>query len=374
MENWDKPFLNMIIGGQTSLSPIDLLHSLKRIEKEMGRPKEYKAWAPRIIDLDILLYNDLSIETEHLTIPHPEIENRSFIQHLLALMQVEPWAYKQDIAYPFPKSFTLKPKLVGVINITMDSFSDGGKFYNTNNAADQVIKLAEEGASIIEIGAQSTKPGAIIQSAESEYAKLEDALNKIMPIVVDKKLQISIDTFHPSIAVKLVKKYDISIVNDVKGNFDNDYLKVIANNDCKFCLVHSITIPPNKKNVIPTCIVQPTDYLVEWMKSSVKKLTNLGFPLRNIILDPGIGFGKTPYQNINILKNVEQFSDLGCQIMIGHSRKSYIQTFSEETQAEYRDMETIGVSLAICHKIDFLRVHNVKSHMKAMVAYYLFQD
>ena len=167
---WNKPFLNMIISGKTNLSPKELLQTLKIIETDIGRAHSYEKWAPRIIDLDILLYDGLQINQPNLVIPHPELNDRKFLQHLLSLMGVDPWRFKRPIINAFKKSFSLSPKIVGVVNVTNDSFSDGGKFHQPDKAIQQVHKLADEGASIIEIGVQSTRPGAVIQRPEQEYA------------------------------------------------------------------------------------------------------------------------------------------------------------------------------------------------------------
>lgn len=364
--DWNKPFLNMIISGQTHLSPQDLLKELKNIERIMGRPEIYKRWAPRIIDLDILLYNDLIMNTVDLVIPHPEIKNRPFLKHLLSLMKITIGTL-ENLEDLFIKTYLLQPRLVGIVNITADSFSDGGKFYDTDKAVDQILHLEQNGASIVEIGAQSTKPGVTIQPIEDEYTKLDKVLNQAEKIVSDKKIKMSLDTFHPSIALKLIQKYNIALINDVKGNFDDDSLREIANSGCQFCLMHSLTIPPNKIHVIPRS-VNTIEYLMEWGENALERLGKLGFSIDRIVLDPGIGFGKTPYQNIEILRNIGRFKSLGCPIMIGHSRKSYIHAFSKERNACNRDMETIAVSLAIGDKADFLRVHNVRDHMREMVA------
>ncbi|XVN42210.1 MAG: 2-amino-4-hydroxy-6-hydroxymethyldihydropteridine diphosphokinase [Candidatus Rickettsia vulgarisii] len=165
---WDKPFLNMIIGGDTDLSPNELLASIKSIELEMGRSVIYQRWEPRIIDLDILLWEGYKINTSDLTISHPELNNRPFFEHLLALMGVQPWN-KTPVIKSFSKALTLYPAFVGVVNITSDSFSDGGLFDKSDKAIEQIHKLASDGASIIELGAQSTKPQAVIHTAEEEY-------------------------------------------------------------------------------------------------------------------------------------------------------------------------------------------------------------
>lgn len=367
--DWNKPFLNMVVSGQTDLTPEELLQALKKIEREMGRPQEYEKWAPRMIDLDILLYGDEEIKTKNLNIPHLEINNRGFLKHLLALMGKKPWSLEPTKEFPLTKAFSLEPRLVGVVNVTRDSFSDGGSFYNLQDAIQQVLKLVEEGASVIEIGAQSTRPGAIMQPMKSEYEKLDEVLKELAPIIADRKITLSIDTFHPSIATRLLEEYDIDWINDVGGKFDDRALKVIAEKGCKFCLMHSLTVPPNRQDVLPSD-QDPIDYLLEWGMRLIEKLVKLGFSLKDIILDPGLGFGKTTYQNIEILRNIEKVKGLGCQVMVGHSRKSFIRAFSPELEARSRDLETIGASLGMKDKVDFLRVHNVKDHMKAFVAHH----
>ncbi|MCC8417617.1 MAG: 2-amino-4-hydroxy-6-hydroxymethyldihydropteridine diphosphokinase [Rickettsia endosymbiont of Bryobia graminum] len=145
---WDKPFLNMIIEGNTDLSPKELLATIKSIEFEMGRPAFSQKWHPRIIDLDILLWDEHEINTHDLIIPHPEINNRPFLQHLLAVMGVQPW-HMVPITNSFSKALVLYPAFVGVVNITSDSFSDGGLFNQPDKAIEQIYKLVSDGASIL---------------------------------------------------------------------------------------------------------------------------------------------------------------------------------------------------------------------------------
>lgn len=365
--SWNKPFLNMIIAGETNLSPKELLEALKNIEVEMGRPTTREKWAPRIIDLDILLWENLKTNTSTLTIPHPELNNRHFLQHLLSLMEVEPWKTKHAFTAPFANSFTLHPSLVGVVNVTDDSFSDGGKFNDPSKAVDRIYQLAKDGASIIEIGAQSTRPGAILQTTEEEYKKLKSVLDKITSLTSRKTIRISIDTFHSSIALKLLEDYKISWINDVKGDFDDKSLQLLANAGCKFCFTHSLGVPPRPDKIMPLN-QSPINLIKEWGKRSIDRLLKLGFSLNSIILDPGIGFGKSLYQNIEILRHIEELKEVGVPIMSGHSRKSYIKGFSLES-ADKRDIETIAISLFLKDKVDFLRIHNVKDHMRALVAH-----
>ena len=363
---WNKPFLNMIISGETELSPHELLAALKSIETEMGRPELYELWSPRIIDLDILLWDELEINSPALKIPHPELNNRPFLQHLLALMGVK-LSQNLQTTNLFKKSFVLSPQLVGVVNVTHDSFSDGGNFSQTDKAIQQVLKLAADGASIIEIGAQSTRPGAVIAGPDQEYNKLKPVLDNIIQFMHDRTLTISVDTFWPTVISKLLKNYPVAWVNDVKGELDDETLKLIAAENCKLCLMHSLTIPPTKEIIIPI-EKRPMDVIVEWGKAYVDRLLALGFSLDQIILDPGIGFGKSTYQNIEILQKIDELQKLGVKIMIGHSRKSYLGAFSGRT-AVHRDIETIAVSCFLAEKVDFLRVHNVEDHMHFLTVY-----
>ncbi|MCC8483389.1 MAG: dihydropteroate synthase [Rickettsia endosymbiont of Labidopullus appendiculatus] len=369
--SWNKPFLNMIVAGETDLSPDALLITMKSIESDMGRLAIYEKWAPRIIDLDILLWDELEINTPQLTIPHPELSTRPFLRHLLALMEVQPWT-KMPLTNSFSKSFVLHPAIVGIVNITNDSFSDGGQFNNPDKAIEKIQELASDGASIIEIGAQSTRPGAVIRTPEEEYNKLKPVLDGITTLINKGMLKVSIDSFWSSTVKRLLENYQISWINDVKGDFDNRTLRSIAEKGCKLCFMHSLSIPPNQELIL-SLEHRPISLIKEWGKQSIERLLNIGFSQENIILDPGIGFGKSSYQNIEILRYVQELRSLDVQIMVGHSRKSYIQAFST-VDAKNRDIETIATSLALKDKVDFLRVHNVRNHMRFFTTYQNFHQ
>ncbi len=365
--DWNKPYLNMIIKGETTLSPRELLSQLKSIEREIGRPEFYDRWSPRIIDLDILFYNNITIKEPDLIIPHLEIKNRPFFIHLLKLMGINLNYSIQDAENSFIKSYILHPQLVGIINITEDSFSDGGKYYNTDEILSQINHLNEAGASIIELGAQSTKNGAIIQSLDVELSKLEEVLNQALPIINKNKIKISIDTFRPEIALKLIQKYPIYLINDVKGSFDDNSLKEILKSQCHFCCTHSLSAPVDKNQVIPID-ADPILYVKKWGEKFINRIESLGFSSEQLILDPGIGFGKNSYQSIYIMRNIDKLKQLNCKIMVGHSRKSYIRSFVVKNNAADRDIETVAISQVLANNIDFLRVHNIEAHMRALVA------
>lgn len=367
--SWNKNFLNMIIAGDSKISPSELIVALKSIEFKMGRSKTYKRWSPRIIDLDILIWEGFEIKSPQLVIPHPELTNRPFLHHLLALMGVKAWQHNNNQGL-FKKSFILNPQFVGVVNVTNDSFSDGGHFNQTDKAITQILKLSSDGASVIEIGAQSTRPGATINNASKEYANLKPILDGITELIDKKNIAISIDTFQPLVARKILENYSISMVNDVKGQYNKDILKQIAEKKCRLCLMHSLGIPPTKELIISPQ-KKAINVIKDWGKKAIDRLISCGFSPDQIILDPGIGFGKSMYQSIEILQNIKELKDLGIKVMIGHSRKSYINAFSQAI-AFNRDIETIAISSILKGKVDFLRVHNVEDHMKFLVAHEIF--
>ncbi|MGL9718160.1 MAG: dihydropteroate synthase [Wolbachia sp.] len=372
---WNKPFLNMIVYGSCLASPEELLKGLKQIECDVGRLQVYEKWAPRIIDLDILLWDDLTLDTPYLKIPHQELMNRPFLLHLMAMLSPMATTNKTfgtvahndpNIKDCFLKSFTLSPKLVGIVNITPDSFSDGGLYYDVDQATKQALQLVSDGASIVDLGAQSTRPGSSIQTPKEEYARLEPVLDNLSHYMKAGDIKVSIDSFWPDVILNVLEHYNVAWINDQKGDLDDNTLKAIASSGCSILIMHSLSIPPHKDNIIPGD-TDPINTINHWAERSINRLLALGFDESSIIIDPGIGFGKSLYQNIWILRNIEALQSFGCKVLVGHSRKSFISSFSTEF-APSRDLETISTSSILHNKVDFLRVHNVRDHMRFFVA------
>lgn len=369
---WDRPFLNMVVYGSCSSSPEELLKGLKQIECDIGRLKVYEKWAPRVIDLDILLWDDLTLDTPYLKIPHPELINRPFLLHLMAMLSPMAVVNKTfgtvnpNIKDCFLRSFTLSPELIGIVNITPDSFSDGGLYYDADQATKQALRLLSDGASIVELGAQSTRPGSSIQTPKAEYARLKPVLDDLNQYMKVGDIKVSIDSFWPDVILNVLEHYNIAWVNDQKGDLDDNTLKAIASSGCSIVIMHSLSIPPHSDNIIPSDI-DPIDTISNWAERNINRLLALGFDQSSIIIDPGIGFGKSMYQNIQILRSIETLQNFGCKVLVGHSRKSFISSFSTEPVFN-RDLETIALSSALHNKVDFLRVHNVRDHMRFFVA------
>ncbi len=179
-------------------------------------------------------------------------------------------------------------------------------------------------------------------------------------------IKVSIDSFWPDVILNVLEHYNIAWVNDQKGDLDDNTLKAIASSGCGIVIMHSLSIPPHRDNIIPSDI-DPIDNINNWAERNINRLLALGFDQSSIIIDPGIGFGKSMYQNIQILRSIETLQNFGCKVLVGHSRKSFISSFSTEPVFN-RDLETIALSSALHNKVDFLRVHNVRDHMRFFAA------
>ena len=370
-KNWDSPYLNMVISGECKMSPHELLQKLKLIEQKFGRGLDYQKWAPRTIDLDILWWDGASVQSDNLTIPHPELPNRKFLLNLLQMMGLDViknmshYGHHQPNASGasklFLNTFVIAPKIIGILNITEDSFSDGGMYSNIDTAAMKAVQMVNDGASVIDIGAQSTRPGAIIACAAQEYERLSLILDALSRIDIIKNVKISIDTFHDEVVLKLLDKYDIALMNNVKGYYSDQAMRAIASNGCGIIMMHSLSVPPRADMVMADCVMEN---LITWGKQALSHALKFGFAIQDIILDPGIGFGKTAIQNIEIIRKIREMKKIGGQVLLGHSRKSLIGKFSN-AEAAQRDIETIAISCLVKDRVDYLRVHNVKDHVRA---------
>lgn len=252
-----------------------------------------------------------------------------------------------------------KTKLAGILNITTNSFSDGGKYFEKDDAIKHLETMIVEGADIIDIGAESTKPF-------SEPIDSKTQLERILPIldyVKEKNIKtpISIDTRSAEVAQECIKNC-ASIINDVSGfDYDEKMIDVIKNSTVKIILQHSQGTPENMQ-------VNPTydnviDEIFKNLKAKVDYALSNGIDKSRIIIDVGIGFGKRREDNFELIKRMSEFKALGCEIMAGISRKSFL-ALDDELE---KDIYTTALStLLIEQNIHYLRVHNVKMHKKLL--------
>ena len=242
------------------------------------------------------------------------------------------------------------PKIVGILNITDNSFSDGGLFNDFESAKKHLDELISDGADIIDIGAESTKP----------YSNPVDAnvqLKKLLPIIdyAKGKITISVDT-RSSVVAKECLDAGANIINDVSGlTYDENMSDVIAKYNCPVIIQHSKGEPQNMQDNVNYNDVLEEIYLDLRNKCEIAKSKGI----ENIIVDPGIGFGKTRENNFEIIKRIDEFKSLGYPIMLGISRKSFLGLDDNNE----RDIYTTAFNaLAIERQVDYIRVHNVKMH------------
>lgn len=259
-----------------------------------------------------------------------------------------------------------KTKLMGILNLTKDSFSDGGDFYELEDSIAHIHKLIKEGADIIDIGAESTRPGAFEVSAEKQLEKLIPVLKYIKENNIN--IPISIDTRSSIVANECVK-YGVSIINDVSGlDFDKNMINTIKESELKIVIQHSSATPDiMQSNTVYDNLI---DEIYKKLSSKVNFALSNGIKKENIIIDPGIGFGKSRADNIELIKRLHEFKTIGCPILIGVSRKSFLNI--QNASNNEKDLYTLAInSILINQNVDMIRVHNVGIHKKFMQIYEL---
>lgn len=255
----------------------------------------------------------------------------------------------------FNKSYTM-----GILNITPDSFSDGGKYLSKEEALKRALKIFEEGADIIDVGAESSRPG-------SEPVGEEEELKRLIPVLESLKdlhIPISVDTYKAEVAKEAIKR-GVSIVNDISGfKKDKNMAKIVAESGVYCVLMHMRKNPidmqenPGYDNVVEDVIKE--------LKESIKIAKDAGVQDDKIILDPGIGFAKDLKHNLELIKNIEKFKSLGYPLLLGVSRKKFIGTILE-TLPEDRLEGSLAVASYITGKIPaIMRVHDVKETVKVL--------
>lgn len=248
-------------------------------------------------------------------------------------------------------------KIVGILNLTSDSFSDGGAFLNIENAKMHLIQMVSDGADIIDIGAESTKPYSKPVSDDVQLSRLLPILEFIKSDNIN--IPISIDTRSANVAKACIEA-GATIINDVSGfDYDENMIDVVAQTGVKVIVQHSKGTPENMQdNVFYESLL---DEIYLNLCSKVEKALIKGVRKENIIIDPGIGFGKTREDNFEIIRRIEEFYGLGCEVMLGVSRKSLLNM--PEADNDMKDIFTVALnSLAVENKVDYIRVHNVKLH------------
>lgn len=382
--SWDLPFFNSVVIGKTALSPPELLKKLKNIETLLGRDLNASSWSPRTLDIDILLYGERDYHGDNLVIPHAHLLKRPFLLSLIAALCEDREFYNPQSPYhlktfgeiaclcPCPKemilnAFSPTTFCMGIVNVTDNSMSDGGKYLDPWKAVEHAEVLFSQGASVIDFGAQSTNPRVQrLLSVEEEWERLAPVLQLLSSHWLEREQypDVSIDTFYPEIAMRACELYPIRWINDVSGGSEG-MIQVAKELGTWLVVNHSCSLPPSSSSTL-SFSSSPVSQLLDWGKRKIEYCHRLGLDLSQIIFDPGIGFGTTPIQSLHILREMQGFRELGCRLLIGHSRKSCFSLLGRYDPQD-RDWETAAMSVILQQQgVDYLRVHDVSHNQRVL--------
>jgi dihydropteroate synthase len=260
--------------------------------------------------------------------------------------------------------FAKRPLLMGIVNVTPDSFSDGGQFNDAAKAIDHALRLAAEGADILDIGGESTRPYC-------EPVKAEQELDRVLPVVEavcrQVNVPVSIDTSKAAVARPVVAA-GAEIINDITGlTGDPEMLQVARDSRAGVCAMHMRGTPQTMQdNPVYTDVVAE---ILEYLADCRDALIQSGIDRERICLDPGIGFGKTHQHNLTLMANCWRFHELGCPLLVGHSRKGFIGKVLGDKTSD-RLYGTIGGALSLARQgVQVIRVHDVRPVREALLLF-----
>ncbi len=256
-----------------------------------------------------------------------------------------------------------QPALMGILNVTPDSFSDGGEFDTLENARNQAVQMIDEGAEIIDIGGESTRPGAKFVDIDTEIQRVVPAISAL---AAQFRGAISVDTRKSEVA-KAAIAAGATIVNDVSGlTFDPELANVVAKTGVGLCLMHTQGTPETMQDN-PTYSSILLD-VYDFLERQILAAETAGIPREKIIIDPGIGFGKTVSHCLELISGLSLFHGLGCAILLGTSRKSFIGHILQRSLAKDRAFGTVATSITgLSQGVQLFRVHDVSAHADAFL-------
>ncbi|CAK9873715.1 unnamed protein product [Sphagnum jensenii] len=404
----DQPvFLNSAVAARTKLDPHALLSTLKQIESELGRASGGIRYGPRPLDLDIIFYGDKTVDTEKLQIPHARFMERPFVLaplvdlarpassdvpgHWLRHSTVnkggianawnqmggEACVGKEGLRRVIPVGSKLldwatRTHVMGILNVTPDSFSDGGRYLSVDDAVRHARRLAADGADFIDIGAQSTRPGATRLSTDEELSRLLPVLDALARDPALDGVDLSVDTFDSRVVREAVSR-GVKIVNDVSGGcLDPEMLSTVAELGVPYIMMHMRGDPTTMQNKANTSYGDDVCYEIgQELQVQLQRAEDAGIPAWRIIIDPGIGFAKTADQNLEVLRNLPAVrkalsegspANAHGPLLVGASRKSFLGKICGHKKGEERDAATIAATVVgVIGGANIVRVHNVQA-------------
>ena len=257
-------------------------------------------------------------------------------------------------------NFIQIPNIMGVLNLTPDSFSDGGEFNKGNKGLRHALKMFNSGANIIDIGGESTRPGSKAIDNKTEWKRIERLIK-----LIGKKIPISLDTRKSEVMKKGIT-HGVRIINDVSGlDYDTETINVLKKYKTPFILQHSQGTPENMQKK-PRYKNELLD-IYDFFENKIKFLKKIGIKHSNIIIDPGIGFGKNLKHNINLISNISIFHSLGFPILVGNSKKRFIKEIAGKNDTKNRIGGTVASSIYLMLQgVQILRIHDVNELLQGI--------
>ena len=257
-------------------------------------------------------------------------------------------------------NFQKIPNIMGVLNLTPDSFSDGGKFNSKKKGINHALKMFQFGANIIDVGGESTRPGSNAVNIKLEWSRIEKIIK-----FISKKIPLSLDTRKSEVMERSIK-LGVKMINDVSGlSYDNKTLDVLKKYKIPFVIQHTQGIPENMQDK-PRYKNELLD-IYDFFEAKIKFLRSIGIKHNKIIVDPGIGFGKNLKHNMNLISNISIFHSLGFPILVGNSRKRFIKEISGKNDTRNRIGGTVSSSIYLMSQgIQILRIHDVNELLQGI--------
>ena len=252
------------------------------------------------------------------------------------------------------------PNIMGVLNLTPDSFSDGGKFNSKKKGTQHALEMFQSGANIIDIGGESTRPGSNAVNIKLEWSRIEKVIK-----FISKKIPLSLDTRKSEVMERSIK-LGVKMINDVSGlSHDAKTLDILKKYKIPFVIQHTQGIPKNMQDQ-PRYKNELLD-IYDFFEEKIKFLRSIGIKHSKIIIDPGIGFGKNLKHNMNLISNISIFHSLGFPILVGNSRKRFIKDISGKNDTKSRIGGTVASSIYLMSQgIQILRIHDVNELLQGI--------
>lgn len=254
-----------------------------------------------------------------------------------------------------------RPRVVGILNVTPDSFSDGGQNLDVDTAVQRALVMKEEGADIIDVGGESTRPGAAPVSSDQEWSRISDVVRRVNE---EAGLPVSVDTRRPEVARKALRAGAV-MVNDISGLKD-DMIEVVREEGAAACIMHMRGEPSNMQD--DTRYVDVVGDVYAFLENRVRTAVAAGIPSERLVIDPGLGFAKDVDGNLEIMSRLDEFRSLGRPVLLGASRKSFLGKVSGGGPEDRLEASMAAAAVACWQGVHLFRVHDVKETVRTLRA------